>query len=61
MIASSDATVNEETEPSRPQTISFRADVLNSRGIVGARNPGRFAATTWWSRGDSNCEPLYDA
>jgi sulfur-carrier protein adenylyltransferase/sulfurtransferase len=25
------------------------ARTLNSRGIVGARNPGRFAATTWWS------------
>ena len=27
-----------------PQTISFRANALNSRGIVGAGNPGRFAA-----------------
>jgi hypothetical protein len=26
------------------QTISFRANALNSRGIVGAGNPGRFAA-----------------
>src|SRR5579864_8901342 len=36
--------------PSRidPQTISFRANALNSRGIVGAGNPGWFAATTWW-------------
>jgi hypothetical protein len=31
-----------------PQTISFRANALNSRGIVGAGNPGRFAATSWW-------------
>ena len=30
------------------------SDALNSRGIVGAGNPGRFAATSWWSRGDSN-------
>jgi hypothetical protein len=34
---------------STPQTISFRANALNSRGIVGAGNPGRFAPTSWWS------------
>ena len=31
-----------------PQTISFRVNALNSRGIVGAGNPGRFARTGWW-------------
>ena len=36
-------------EGQTPQTISFRANALNSRGIVGARNPGRFASTSWWS------------
>src|SRR6202035_426504 len=30
---------------------SFRANALNSRGIVGAGNPGRFAPTSWWSGG----------
>jgi hypothetical protein len=25
------------------------ANALNSRGIVGAGNPGRFAPTSWWS------------
>jgi hypothetical protein len=30
--------------PSRPQTISFCANALNSRGAVSAENPGRFAA-----------------
>jgi hypothetical protein len=29
-------------------TIGFRANALNSRGIVGAGNPGRFAPTSWW-------------
>jgi hypothetical protein len=28
--------------------MSFRANALNSRGIVGAGNPGRFAPTSWW-------------
>ena len=36
------------------QTISFRANALNSRGIVGSGNPGWFAPTSWWSGGDSN-------
>jgi hypothetical protein len=26
------------------RTVSFRADALNSRGIVGSGNPGQFAA-----------------
>ncbi|HZZ23250.1 MAG TPA: hypothetical protein VFE60_12055, partial [Roseiarcus sp.] len=30
-------------------TISFLANALTSRWRVGAGNPGRFAATTWWS------------
>jgi hypothetical protein len=44
-----------ELDPIRPEcarlrtSISFRANALNSRGIVGAGNPGRFAATSWWS------------
>jgi hypothetical protein len=29
--------------------MSFRANALNSRGIVGAGNPGRFAPASWWS------------
>ena len=33
----------------RAGLISFRANALNSRGIVGAGNPGPFAATSWWS------------
>jgi hypothetical protein len=32
-----------------PQTISFRANALNSRRIVGAGNPGWFVATSWRS------------
>jgi hypothetical protein len=31
-----------------PQTIRFRANALNSRGIVGAGNPERLAPTSWW-------------
>src|SRR6202020_2814073 len=31
------------------QTISLRANALNSRGIVGSGNPGWFAPTSWWS------------
>src|ERR1700733_13182484 len=30
------------------QTISLRANALNSRGIVGSGNPGWFAPTSWW-------------
>jgi hypothetical protein len=31
-----------------PQTIGLRTKARNSRGIVRAGNPGRFARTTWW-------------
>ena len=30
------------------------ANALNSRGILGVRNPGQFPPTSWWSGGDSN-------
>jgi hypothetical protein len=43
--------------PAPPQTMSFRANAFNSRGIVGAGNPGRLAPTSWWSWGDSNPWP----
>jgi hypothetical protein len=33
---------------STPQTISFRANALKCRRIVGAGNSGRFAPTSWW-------------
>jgi hypothetical protein len=38
----------QDRHPPRPAP-SRRAAPLNSRGIVGAGNPGRFAPTSWWS------------
>jgi hypothetical protein len=49
------------TDEAPPQTISFRANALNSRGIVGAGNPARFAPNSWSSGGDSNRMSLADA
>jgi hypothetical protein len=38
-----------ELDAADTQTMSFGANALNSRGIAGAGNPGRFMRTTWWS------------
>ena len=36
-------------------------NALHCRTFLDAGKPLRLAGTFWWSKGDSNCEPLYDA
>src|SRR5271166_4040847 len=50
-----------ETADWRPQTEIVRAKRRKCRAIPDATKLRQFGATGWWSKGDSNCEPLSDA
>src|SRR5271157_4389179 len=39
----------------------FQRALRKCRPIPDARKLRQFGATGWWSKGDSNCEPLSDA